>query len=134
VAANYKITSLDDLKNLKGKLSIDSFVSEVRGVAKAGKFAKLSEVIKIPQKIVNDFHARGWNEDLIRNTVKNPHATRIAANKAIPGNSVTIFYRVDGSYVAVDDITQEVIQITDNAKVLSGTWFPDSSIINPYKP
>jgi len=45
VAANYKITSLDDLKGLKSKLSIDSFVSEVRGVAK-GIFREVNSLAK----------------------------------------------------------------------------------------
>lgn len=55
-----------------------------------------------------------------------PYITRSAKNKA-NGNPATAYYGADNSYVVVDDITHEVIQISD----LTREWFPDSTIVDP---
>lgn len=54
-----------------------------------------------------------------------------SVNKAT-GNSTTVFYTQQGSYVIVDDITNEIVQISDN--IDPSTWAPDSGIIDPYIP
>lgn len=57
--------------------------------------------------------SRGWTEDLVRNTVDNPYTIRASVNKAT-GNSATVFYTQQGSYVIVDDVTKAIVQISDN--------------------
>ena len=74
---------------------------------------------------------RGWSIQSVRNTVDNPYTTRISTNKAT-GNSATVFYNKNGSYVIVDDITKAIVQISDN--INPSAWLPDSNIINPYRP
>lgn len=86
---------------------------------------------KSTQKLMNQMNSRGWTEDLIRNTVDNPYTTRISINKAT-GNSATVFYTQQGSYVIVDDVTKAIVQISDN--INPSTWAPDLSIVDPYIP
>ena len=43
-----------------------------------------------------------------------------------------IFYKKSGSYVIVDDVIKEIVQISDN--INPRDWIPDKNIINPYKP
>lgn len=86
---------------------------------------------KSTQKLMNQMNSRGWTEDLIRNTVDNPYTIRTSVNKAT-GNSATVFYTQQGSYVIVDDITKAIVQISDN--INPSTWVPDLSIVDPYIP
>ena len=83
-----------------------------------------------PDKIRRQMGSRGWSKDSVRDTVNNPHTMRASRNKA-NGNPATAYYRADGSYVVVDDITGEVVQVSDRTKP---RWFPDSEIQDPYKP
>ena len=86
---------------------------------------------KSAQKLMNQMNSRGWTEDLIRNTVDNPYTIRTSVNKAT-GNSATVFYTQQGSYVIVDDVTKAIVQISDN--INPSTWVPDLSIVDPYIP
>lgn len=86
---------------------------------------------KSAQKLMNQMNSRGWTEDLIRSTVDNPYTIRTSINKAT-GNSATVFYTKQGSYVIVDDVTKVIVQISDN--INPSTWVPDSSIVDPYIP
>ena len=86
---------------------------------------------KSTQKLMNQMNSRGWTEFLIKDTVDNPYTIRVSMNKAT-GNSATVFYTEQGSYVIVDDVTKEIVQISDN--INPSTWIPDTSIVNPYKP
>ena len=86
---------------------------------------------KSTQKLMNQMNGRGWTEDLIRNTVENPYTIRTSINKAT-GNSATVFYTQQGSYVIVDDVTKAIVQISDN--INPSTWIPDLSIVDPYIP
>lgn len=86
---------------------------------------------KSTQKLMNQMNSRGWTEDLIRNTIDNPYAIRTSVNKAT-GNSATVFYTRQGSYVIVDDVTKAIVQISDN--INPSTWAPDLSIVDPYIP
>ena len=81
--------------------------------------------------LMNQMNGRGWTEDLIRNTVENPYTIRTSINKAT-GNSATVFYTQQGSYVIVDDVTKAIVQISDN--INPSTWIPDLSIVDPYIP
>ena len=73
---------------------------------------------------------RGWTQDSVRDTVDNAYTTRKAVNKAT-GNTATVYYNKDGSHVIIDDITNEVVQVSDK---FEPNWIPDQSIINPYNP
>lgn len=86
---------------------------------------------KSSQKLSNQMSSRGWTEDMVRDTVDNPFTIRNSINKAT-GNSATVFYTERGSYVIVDDVTNEIVQISDNINPLE--WIPDASIESPYKP
>ncbi|MCM1161736.1 MAG: hypothetical protein NC412_10975, partial [Roseburia sp.] len=86
---------------------------------------------KSTQKLINQMNSRGWTESLIKDTVDNPYTTRVSTNKAT-GNSATVFYTKQGSYVIVDNVTKEIVQISDN--INPSTWIPDTSIVDPYNP
>lgn len=86
---------------------------------------------KSTQKLMNQMNSRGWTEDLVRNTVDNPYTIRASVNKAT-GNSATVFYTQQGSYVIVDDVTKAIVQISDN--INPSTWVSDLSIVDPYIP
>ena len=55
----------------------------------------------------------------------------MSVNKAT-GNSATVYYTKQGSYVIVDDVTKAIVQVSDN--INPSTWAPDMSIIDPYIP
>lgn len=84
----------------------------------------------IDSKISNQMEKRWWNMSSINETIENPFTTRSALNKAT-GNPATAYYNQDGSYAVRDNLTREVIQISDKSKP---GWIPDSTIINPYTP
>ena len=67
----------------------------------------------------------------IKATVDTPFTTRVSVNK-YTGNTATVFYTEKGSYVVVDDITYEIIQVSENINM--ETWAPDQTIIDPYVP
>ena len=85
---------------------------------------------KSSQKLSNQMAQRGWTESSVRNTVDNSFATRPAVNRAT-GNPATAYFNRDGSHVIIDNITREVIQVSD--RLIPG-WRPDPSIINPFIP
>lgn len=93
--------------------------------------AKTSSVFSyITPKIIKQMLKRGWTKELIHKTVNQPFTTRLASNRAT-GNSATAFFQKDGSYIVKDDITNEVIQISNR---LDPKWVPDATITNPYIP
>ncbi len=74
---------------------------------------------------------RGWTEESVRETVSNPYTTRVSTNKAT-GNSATAYYNQRGGYIIVDDVTNDIVQVSDNINPVD--WIPDPSIVNPYQP
>ena len=131
----------------KGVTKVIEKIGDLADIGKTAKVAKLldeggtstingSDLVfgsstKSTQKLMNQMNSRGWTEDLIRNTVDNPYTTRTSVNKAT-GNSATVFYTQQGSYVIVDDVTKAIVQISDN--INPSTWAPDLSIVDPYIP
>ena len=85
---------------------------------------------KSSQRLANQMQGRGWTQDSVRNTVNTPHTTRQSTNMAT-GNSATVYYNRDGSYVVVDNRTNAVLQVSDR---FDQYWMPDKNIINPYIP
>lgn len=67
------------------------------------------------QRKVNQAAERGWLIDDIQNLVSNPALTRTnpsLLNRA-NGNVVTYYYRADGHYVVIDNITGEIVQVSN---------------------
>ena len=86
--------------------------------------------IELTPKIVKQMGSRGWTNELINNTVKNSYTTRAATNKAT-GNAATAFFTKEGAYVVRDNVTKQIIQVSNR---LDPKWIPDATIINPYIP
>lgn len=84
----------------------------------------------ISPKIARQMGPRGWTGDNLDGVLSNPHTTRPAINKAT-GNPATAYFDVDGAYVVRDNITGEIIQVSNRN---DPNWIPDSSIIDPYIP
>ncbi len=96
-----------------------------------GQAAKTSSIFsQITPKIVKQMGRRGWTKELIHETVNNPFTTRVASNRAT-GNAATAYFQKNGSYIVKDNITNEIIQISNR---LDPKWIPDATIINPYIP
>ena len=86
--------------------------------------------INITNKIEGQMIQRGWDVEKIEGTVSNSFTTRVSTNKA-NGNPATVHYLEDGNYVVVDDVTHDVIQVSD---INDPNWYPDNKIIDPYIP
>ena len=86
---------------------------------------------KSESKLNRQIKARGWTTQNIRNTVNTPYTTRRSTNRST-GHPATVYYTKEGAYVVVDNITNEVVQVSDYNK--PSEWIPDSSIENPYIP
>ena len=84
----------------------------------------------ITPKIAKQMGRRGWTKELIHETVNNPFAIRAATNRAT-GNAATAYFQKNGSYIVKDNVTNEVVQISNR---LDFNWIPDATIINPYTP
>ena len=84
----------------------------------------------ITPKIAAQMARRGWSEELIHSVVNSPFAVRTAVNRAT-GHAATAFFTKEGFYVVKDNITNEVIQISNR---LDPGWIPDAAIVNPFKP
>jgi len=98
--------------------------------AQRGTSVVFGSTTKSSQTLATQMQTRGWTEAAIRNTVNNPYTTRSAINRAT-GNDATAFFNLDGSHVIIDNITREVVQISNR---FDPAWIPDSSIINPFIP
>lgn len=60
----------------------------------------------------NQVSERGWTNESIAKTINNPYKTDKSTNK-YTGNSVTVYFKNKTHYVAVDDGTRKVIQVSD---------------------
>ncbi len=104
-------------KTLKGVgAKISKWLSSL-GKKGAGKSSGISA------KISRQMETRGWEKD----TLDNPAATRSATNKAT-GNEATAYFRDDGSYVVKDNVTGDIVQVSNRN---DPNWVPDDSIVNP---
>ena len=119
-----------------GKKSLKKTADDIMDVGSKGGTSSIKSAdlifgssTKSKQKLMSQMDSRGWSEELLNNTVDNPYTIRISMNKAT-GNPATVFYTQRGSYVIVDDITKQIVQISDN--INPSTWVPDTSIVDPY--
>lgn len=92
---------------------------------------RLGSDTKPSQKLINQMERRGWSEESFRETIDSPYTTRKSKNLST-GNDATVYYKEDGSYIIVDDVTNEVVQVSDANN--PEEWIPDSNIIDPYMP
>ncbi len=98
----------------------------------AGEGIKFSNKLS-PEQWLKQVSSRGWNEEMLANTINNPYTTRTAFNRygSSVGSPATAYYNQNGAYVVVDDISGKIIQVSD---FFNPNWIPDASIINPFKP
>jgi RHS repeat-associated protein len=80
-------------------------------------------IANVSPKISKQMAARGWNQSKIDQTL-NAGVTGRAKNRAT-GNSASVYGDKQG-YIVVDDITRDIIQISDRKSL---DWLPDPSII-----
>ena len=69
-------------------------------------------VARYGDKIARQMQRRGWTDQDISDTISKPADTAKTINKAT-GNTATKYYNSDGHYVVRDDVTDEIIQISD---------------------
>lgn len=85
---------------------------------------------KSEQKLRRQMQQRGWTEQTVKETCKNPYHTSEALNRAT-GNKATAYFNSDGSYVVVDNVTFEIVQVSGRN---DPGWVPDPTILDPYIP
>ena len=66
---------------------------------------------------------RGWSKSLIKDTILK-NVGRKAVNKAT-GNAATAYFTSTGAYVVIDNITKEIIQISNR---FDPNWVVDVTI------
>lgn len=101
------------------------------GSSITGDAVVFGSATKSEEKVRRQMERRGWTEEDVRQTVDNPYTIRKSENKAT-GNSATVYYTKEGAYVTVDDVTNEIVQISDRS--CPEEWAPDNTIVDPYIP
>ena len=81
-------------------------------------------------KLQNQMDARGRAQTSVKETVAESFTTRASTN-ATNKNPATAYFNLDGSYVVVDNLTHEVVQVSNR---LDPNWIPDARIVDPYIP
>ena len=66
---------------------------------------------------------RGWTEELIKETILK-NIGREAFNRAT-GNAATAYFTSSGAYVVIDNVTNEIIQISNR---FDANWVIDATI------
>jgi RHS repeat-associated protein len=71
--------------------------------------------VYVPTSKTQQVAKRGWTLTDIQEVVANPAYTRSNPNivNRANGNPVTYYYRSDGYYVVIDDVTGQVVQVAD---------------------
>lgn len=82
-----------------------------------------ANAFKITSKISKQMARRGWTDKLIKDTILK-NVERKAINKAT-GNAATAYFTSSGAYVVIDNITKEIIQISDRYDL---NWVVDATI------
>jgi len=83
----------------------------------------LSKTFKITNKISKQMAKRGWSKELIKSTISR-NVGREAYNKAT-GNVATAYFTSSGAYVVIDNVTKEIIQISN---INDPNWVVDKTI------
>lgn len=80
-------------------------------VTTASTARAFSGAFKISTKISKQMARRGWTEGLIKETILK-NVGRKAVNRAT-GNAATAYFTSSGAYVVIDNITKEIVQISN---------------------
>jgi Colicin E5 ribonuclease domain len=97
--------------------SRDGFDSSSNSDSPSSNGPKLENIF-IPENKTNQVTKRGWSLDSIKEVMSNPALVRNTSDNPsvfnqANGNPVTYYYRSDGNYVVIDDITGQVVQVSD---------------------
>lgn len=125
-----KVANVADKATDTGKAVVKSADSAGDVAKTVGSQLKYGSNSKPAERLLRQLEKRGWTKEMIEQTVDNPYTTRKSINLGNKGTPATVYYLKDRAHVIVDDMTKEVVQISDRL----GTWFPDSRIIDPYIP
>jgi len=121
-----------ELEALQGKgKGYHGEVGTTLGTGGNSSNVKFGSDVKSSQKLMNQMSNRGWTKTSVKNTIDAPYTTRSSTNLAT-GNSATVYYNQNGSHVIVDNVTNEIVQVSDALN--PSEWISDPNIINPYKP
>ena len=137
VMSKFVVKSTDDVlvngsKNSISNISDDFVETSSKGTGGGNSNnVKFGSDVKSSQKLTNQMSNRGWTEASVKNTIDAPYTTRSSTNLAT-GNSATVYYNQNGAHVIVDNMTKEIVQVSDALNI--GKWIPDPNIVNPYKP
>ncbi len=102
-------------------------------VAPGGGYGKADDVAKfLDSKITKQLGKRGWSPERIDNITNGGAFTTIKSRNKANGNPATAYYTKEGAYVVKENVTGQIVQISDN--INPAGWTPDSRIINPYMP
>jgi Colicin E5 ribonuclease domain len=115
--------------NIDPDYTIESFGIPLFGWLKWIRWGKLG--FNITAKIAKQMAKRGWTDDLIEKAINKAHTTRKATNRAT-GNPATAYFTKDGAYLVVDDVTKDIVQVSNRTDIKN--WIPDATIIDPYIP
>lgn len=75
--------------------------------------------LPIEKKIGKQMSRRGWNKELMAETIDNPHRTKTTKDSRYKPDGqrrddpATAYIRADGSYVVLNDETGEIVQVSD---------------------
>ena len=78
---------------------------------------------KITSKISSQMAKRGWTNQLVKETILK-NVGRKAFNRAT-GNAATAYFTSSGAYVVIDNITKEIVQISNR---FDSNWVIDATI------
>ena len=95
----------------------------------SGTAANTPTIANISPKIEAQMASRGWTTITINEVVADPAATSPAFSR-LTGNAATAYFNTYGGYVVVDNVTGDVVQISN---LNDPNWMPDSSITDPPK-
>ncbi len=101
------VKASSELKGLKLQLFGEKVKISPGDIQFSDKFSK--------GKFKNQVAERGWTNQSIADAINNPVKTGTSINK-YTGNFVTAYYINDIHYVALDDVTGKVIQVSDKTK------------------
>jgi hypothetical protein len=55
----------------------------------------------------------GWTVEEIKTTLSYPAVTKVGATNMATGNPATVYYRSDGQYIVVDNMTGEIFHVSN---------------------
>lgn len=87
-------------------------------------------VVRYSPKIRKQMERRGWSDERIKNTIREPSQTGETVDQRTVGGEkrnepATAYFREDGSYLVRNDRTKEIVQLSDRN---DPNWVPDDRI------